>query len=461
VKDTRPPVVFGDPEPANGILGIGEHLYLRFSEPIAGNWLDEDNNFQLVGITNETSPTTDASPHFDGSQQSYAASAVNRSLSGHSFSIDMMVKPNDPNAAVTFFTHGLDGNGLSFGRTADNRLLLRTASTTIYSKPLPDKMLEFTRVVVTYDHETKVVRFFAGTKEVTDSANLHLTEPYNLSAPLAFGRGLEGNILETRVWTKALTPEEVSATNLRYLTGYERELMAYYRMNEGTGTTLRDRASGATLSMQNASWNLPKGLSLAINKTDSINLARNVLSRSAVYDGTYMLWFRPTSTNGTIFTVGDKRFALQDGKLIFRYGDADQIISGQIGTNTWHHLVLVINRTYNNVAVYLDNQMAVTFAADRLSGMVGDMFFGGNGFEGNIDEFVVFEQALPKAFIAEFGNRTPLGDEMGLMAYLPFEQKCRTPTAYSSKYSLSMTNVSSETPMVMWSTKQYLWLPIP
>ena len=423
VKDTRPPVVFGDPEPANGILGIGEHLYLRFSEPIAGNWLDEDNNFQLVGITNETSPTTDASPHFDGSQQSYAASAVNRSLSGHSFSIDMMVKPNDPNAAVTFFTHGLDGNGLSFGRTADNRLLLRTASTTIYSKPLPDKMLEFTRVVVTYDHETKVVRFFAGTKEVTDSANLHLPEPYNLSAPLAFGRGLEGNILETRVWTKALTPEEVSATNLRYLTGYERELMAYYRMNEGSGTTLRDRASGATLSMQNTSWNLPKGLSLAINKTDSINLARNVLSRSAVYDGTYMLWFRPTSTNGTIFTVGDKRFALQDGKLIFRYGDADQIISGQIGTNTWHHLVLVINRTYNNVAVYLDNQMAVTFAADRLSGMVGDMFFGGNGFEGNIDEFVVFEQALPKAFIAEFGNRTPLGDEMGLMAYLPFEQQ--------------------------------------
>ena len=143
MKDTRPPVVFGDPEPANGILGIGEHLYLRFSEPIAGNWLDEDNNFQLVGITNETSPTTDASPHFDGSQQSYAASAVNRSLSGHSFSIDMMVKPNDPNAAVTFFTHGLDGNGLSFGRTADNRLLLRTASTTIYSKPLPDKMLEY------------------------------------------------------------------------------------------------------------------------------------------------------------------------------------------------------------------------------------------------------------------------------------------------------------------------------
>ena len=428
IKDTRPPVVFGSPEPANSILGIGDHLKLRFSEPIAGNWLDEDNNFQLIGITNETSPTTDASPHFDGTADSYAASAVNRSLANRSFSIDLMVKPTDPNAAVTFFEHGLDGKGIAFGRTADNRLFLRSEAETVYSKPLTDKMLEFTRVAVTYNHDSRAVRFYAGTLDVTADNSQTTNDKSQIgNAQLVFGRGMEGNMLECRVWTKVLTQEDISVTNQRYLTGYERELMAYYRMNEGQGTSLRDRASGATLTMHNASWNLPKGISLALTKNDSVALARNVLSRSAAYDATYMLWFRPTSSNGTIFRAGDKRFALEDGKLIFHYGANEQMVNAKMVNGEWHHLVLVVNRTYNNIAIYMDNQLTVTFAADRMTGIAGDMYFGGNGFEGNIDEFIVFEQALPKTFISEFGNRKPVGDEMGLMAYLPFEQQIQNP----------------------------------
>ena len=185
VKDTRPPVVFGSPEPANGIMGIGEDLKLRFSEPIAGNWLDEDNNFQLIGITNETSPTTDASPHFDGTQASYAASEVSRSLNDRSFTIDMMVKPTNPNAAAVFFTHG--ENGMTFGLTADNRLYLKSDSGTVYSKPLPDKMLEFTRVAATYNNETKDVRFYTGTLDVTDGQSAFGYQ--HPAAPLVFGRG--------------------------------------------------------------------------------------------------------------------------------------------------------------------------------------------------------------------------------------------------------------------------------
>ncbi len=423
VKDTRPPVVFGEPEPANGILGIGEHLKLRFSEPIAGNWLDEDNNFQLIGITNETSPTTDASPHFDGTNDSYAATQVSRSLAG-AFTIDMMVKPTDPNAAVTFFEHGLDGKGITFGRTADNRLFLKSESQIVSSKPLADKMLEFTRVVVTYDSSTHAVRFFAGTLEVTAEQSAFSNQKSEISsAPLVFARGMEGNLLECRVWTKALTAEEVAATHMRYLSGSERELIAYYRMNEGQGTTLRDRASGATLTMHNASWNLPKGISLALGRNDSVALDRNKLNRSAVYDATYMFWFKATSTNGTIYRAGDKRFAIDNSKLIYEDTNGQRLMANGLSAGEWHHIVWVINRTYNNVGIYLDGELTVTYPADKLTGVTGDMQLGGGGFAGNIDEFIVFEQALPKTFITEFGNRKPVGDEMGLMAYLPFEQQ--------------------------------------
>ena len=110
---------------------------------------------------------------------------------------------------------------------------------------------------------------------------------------------------------------------------------------------------------------LPRNRSLALTKNDTVTLERNKLSRSAAYDATYLLWFRPTSSNGTIFRAGDKRFALEEGKLIFYYGDQSSIVNRQIINGTWHHLVLVVNRTYNNIAVYLDNQLTVTFAADK------------------------------------------------------------------------------------------------
>lgn len=422
-KDTRPPQVFGAPEPANAILGVGDNLRLRFNEPIAGNYLDEDNNFQIVGVTNETGITTSASLHFDGTPNSYAATQVSRTLEARSYSIDMVVKPTTPTSECVFFEHGLNREGVVFGKTADDRLYLQFGTYTILSLPLPKQMLDFTRVVATYNYSNNTLRFYAGTKDITDyNANPVPDVPYTLNAPLMFGRGMEGNMLEVRVWTKPLTQEEVIATNLRYLTGYEQELAAYYRMNEGTGTTVKDYASGATLTTHGTSWNLPKGISLSISKNDSVTLAQDKLSRSAIYDATYMLWFRNTNADGVVFRAGEKRFAVSNGNLQWWLNDSTMHPLGAVGTDEWHHLVLTINRTYNNVAIYVDNKLLDTYPATQMTGMTGDMFFGGDGFEGNIDEFVVFEQALPKTLIEEYGNRTPRGDEMGLIAYLPFEE---------------------------------------
>ena len=427
-KDTRPPRVFGEPEPANSILGIGDNLKLRFNEPIAGNYLDEDNNFQIKGVTNATGITTAASVHFSGMPDSYAVSQVSRSLSGRSFTLDMLVKPSAANREQTFFNHGTDDTGVRFGLTADNRLLLALGTLQIYSKPL-DAMLEFTRVCVTYNHETNEIRFFAGTQDMTDpnARKLPAGATYDVSAPLVFGRGFDGNMLELRLWSKALTQEEVAATHLRYLTGYELELVAYYQMAEGKGTTLTDKAGGATLTLHGASWNLPKGISLAIAKDERVQLNGNLLSRSKVYDETLMFWFRPVSADGDVFSAGwtegtGTLLTLVDGTLVL-HSDEMMTSVGRVTANEWHHFVLSVNRTYNNVSAFVDGKMTATFAATELAGITGAMYFGGNGFEGNIDEFVIFEQALPKTLVEEYGNHSPVGDEMGLMAYLPFEEQ--------------------------------------
>ncbi len=432
-KDTRPPRIFGEPEPANAILGIGDNLKLRFNEAIAGNYLDEDNNFQIKGVTNSTGITTSTSVHFSGMPDSYAKSQVSRSLSNRSFSIDMLVKPSQPSREQVFFEHGENGNGVRFGLTADNRLQLMLGTFRIYSKPL-ETMLSFTRVGVIYDNETNEIRFFAGTSDVTDpqAHKLPATLNYNISAPLIFGRGFEGNMLELRLWSKALTLEDIAATHMHYLTGYERELVAYYPMTEGKGNTLKDKSAGATLTLYDASWNLPQGISLAIDNNQTVSLNGNLLSRSEIYDETLMFWFRPTSTNGDIFTAGYPTdstgtvISIVDNLLVLHSG-RNTIFAGEVTPGTWQHFVLTVNRTYNNASVFLNGRMTASFAATQLEGISGAMYFGGNGFEGNIDEFVIFEQALPKTLVEEFGIHSPYGDEMGLMAYLPFETQKMNP----------------------------------
>lgn len=77
--------------------------------------------------------------------------------------------------------------------------------------------------------------------------------------------------------------------------------------------------------------------------------------------------------------------------------------------------------------MFVDGQLTNTAAATKFDAISGVMYLGGKGFKGNIDEFAIFEQALPAALVQEFYNASPVGDEMGLMAYLPFEAQKQNP----------------------------------
>ncbi len=424
-KDTRPPRVFGQPEPADAILGVGDNLKLRFNEAIAGNYLDEDNNFQLMGITNETGITTGAALVFEGNVQTCAETKANRSLS-ESFTLDMLVKPTEPNSEEVFFMHGSGDDLLLFGKSYDNRLSLAVGfDYYVNSERLSVPMTDFTRVIVTYDHETGAVRFFAGTQEVTKPSSPVTGIPFvhKACAPLNFGAGLIGSILEARIWTKALTPAEIANTHMKYLTGFERELLAYYPMNEGQGTTLTDKANGATLFVNGATWRYEKGISLHIPATDSVELAGDLMARSSIHDESFMCWVKTTAENGNIFSAASGfRFAIENGNLVMYNGDRSYRVNRPIAGGEWHHLLLTVDRAHNDLTLYVDEDAVVSESAANFGSISGRMFLGGSGFEGNIDEIAIFEQALPKTFVEGYGHISPYGDEMGLMAYLPFQQ---------------------------------------
>ncbi len=443
VKDTRCPRVFGEPLPANSILGVGDYCRLRFNEPIAGNYLDEDNNFQIVGVTNRSGITSSTSVHFDGSEGCEATSAVTRVLSGKSFSIDMMVKPDAPmsEGPQELFSHTTKEGGIAFGLEPDAgryRLYGTLGDVTVRSLPL-EPLTAFTRVVMTYNDATNQVQFYAGTQNVSDpDSDLPVSNTYTGAAPLTFGHGYKGNMLETRLWIKAISPAEIAETHLKRLSGYERKLAAYYPMNEGRGEILHDNANGSALTMHGANWTTPSGFSLRMDGTQTVTLDQDVLSRSAIQDYTLMFWFRTTANNAALFSAGwdgqkGTLIAMENGQVAFHSGNMTQLTSGTYTDGLWHHYVLTVNRTFNNASIYIDGEMVNTFATDSLNGLSGVMLLGGDAFglthtlAGNIDDLALFEQALPNSLVETFDNVSPFGDEMGLVALLPFSEQQENP----------------------------------
>ena len=447
VKDTRPPVLFGKPQPANGILTLENNITLRFSEPIAGNWLDEDNNFQLRGVTNTTGITQSTSPYLGGQNHQFLMTNAGREMAVTDLSIDMLIRPASSGKTMTLFAHGDSTNWFEFRLTADNRLqaLLQDDEkelVTVTSRPMGElSTTDFTRVIMVYNFDNEDVRFYVGTMDITDDDNKDVN-PYILQndvAPILVGTPIfsdaatfHGNVMEVRVWTKALTPDEIVNTHMRRLTGYEHGLMDYYPMDEGEGEALTDLASGATLYGNAMSWTNPQGISVALNGTP-LQLRPECFTRSAAQDYTLMGWFRLDNNEEdhvSLFAtyLGDSltmELAYDNKRLTFRQDDIYAAAEVRMASGGWYHVALVVSKAYNVGSLYIDGKLVQTFSVSKLSGINGTRMLMGQGLRGNIDDVCLFEQALPASLVREYVSSTPAGDEMGLIALLPFSEMKR------------------------------------
>lgn len=442
-KDTRPPVLFGKAQPANGILTLEDNISLRFSEPIAGNWLDEDNNFQILGVTNATGITNTTSLYFDGAEGHDARTKAKRELAITDLTIDMLIKPATKGREMALLSHGDEEYSFTFSLTEDNRLKLTTFDEgelreINISKPMGElSTTDFTRVIMVYNFDEQSVRFYAGTLDITDNPSTTWI-PQNNSTTFTVGAGWDnanpfhGNMMEVRLWIKPLSPAEISNTHLKHLTGYEYGLMDYYPMNESKGNELTDLASGATLYAQGLSWTTPQGISLATGG-NAVRLQPTLFARNEAEDYTLLFWFRSenqahdfVSLFGT--AIGDSttmQITLHDGEIRYASGSVDVSAAANLTDSKWHHCALVISKTFNSGALVIDGESLLMFPAMQTGALSGTESWLAKGLNGNIDDICLFEQALPTELIREFGTQSPNGEEMGLINLLTFSQNKR------------------------------------
>lgn len=457
IKDTRRPGLFGTPKPEDGILDIGEDIMLRFSEPIAGNYLRELNNFQVLGQTNSSNITLSTDLRFNG--YGLASSQATRNLMGKSFTVDVMLYPDKIEEGMSFFSHGENGSYLELGLTADHRLTAAFGQsdttglqTKVYTSTEPVAFNGLHQVLYTFENDlvnqTTTVRFYDGTKQIGSFVHPAAYDGYG-NINLGQGAGLikenvfySGEMLEFRLWNRVLSTSEMSDYSLKILTGYELGLLDNFPLNEGRGEYSYNRvASGSDLALYETSWKVPDGIGMILDGQEGFRLKPDKFQRWDHQDYTLMFWFQTGDDSGTLLANGRAedeaeasehfRFSVCDGSLELHLGGLTVPTTKYVSDGQWHHVALTMNRSRNLGCLYLDKQLCQTFAVDTLGGINGNnlaagAIYDGTGISqpihGRIDEIAMFEMALPENSLKNFATTTATGDLMGLMAYLSFSQ---------------------------------------
>ena len=370
---------------------------------------------------------------------------------------------------MPLFSHGTNGDKLQLWLTKENKLRAVINNETFESQSAitPNG---FRQVAVAINQKDSTLAFYCDGKNI--GKDYKMKALYCGTGPLIFGRTndldrnkskyYEGRMMETRLWYSAMDVGQIGTYGLRRLTGYEKDLVDYYPMNEGSGDYATDHTQGANAKLMGAAWAMPHGMSLRLEKADNgFEMTQEALNRTDDQDYTLMFWFKTDKDGrGTLLSSGNgtkeesdasTRFNLgfEGDKLLYRTNGFKAEVPGDWSDNQWHHYAMTVNRARNVANIYVDNELRTTFAADSLGGMSGKAFIGategGNTpLKGNMDELMLFGQALPQTLINTYATKSPNGDEKGLITYLGFDHQERnemneiilTPYAYSKKLYL-------------------------
>ncbi len=465
IKDTRRPQIFGTPTPSDGVLDIGENIVFDFTEAIEYNYIDHNTDFEVKGEVNNDNIAETVAIDFQG--KGSVESEAERNFTGKDLTVSMMVYPKATGEGMPLFSHGKDNKRLQLWLTDDMKLkavVNEVDNKYISSSPIGSGGFQQVAMVIQQPESNKEpwkLTLYNGGKPI---GTFKMDEPYTGSGRLIFGRTNEenrhdqdcryytGRMMEARVWYRALTPSQINSYGEKRLTGYEMGLVDYYPMNEGQGNYATDHAQGAHAQIIDASWAIPRTMSLHLDFSDrGMALKKNALKRNKDEDYTLMFWFRTTEEGrGALISNGagyaddveaENQFFIgfEGSQLVYRSNGMQIDIPGDYSDDAWHHYAMTVNRARNVANIYMDRTLRATFAADTLGGIIdGYPLLGGtlhmskkdslvadthNWLRGNLDEICLFGQALPLTLISNFSMKCPHGDEAGLLAYLGFNRQ--------------------------------------
>lgn len=472
IKDMVAPVPFGSPQPADGILSIGEDIIVRFNEDI------QPNNTYRITVQGEINGDTllhNYGLYFDGNDDVMEVTQP-MNLAGKSFTVEFWtLRVGNPQEA-TLFSHGTADNRFEIGLTADDRMKLVFGQDTIVSaKPIPDIDVNWTHLSVVYDADVQTVSAYVnGNSEGKSGLISGVSVPaYSSTGNIVIGsdftktKNYNGRINEVRIWSKPLTTSTIYTQMNTRLSGNELYLSAYWPMNEGNGHLVKDITRGRNGSTTASWFILPGGRSLVFNGQKQYAHTSILPELASTTDFSVEFWFNADKDNANAcllstgrgdsydYLANDDRFSIRfdnDMNLVLYTANKKINIGSGYADNAWHHFALSVNRRAN-ANIYIDSELkqwqsasqcfGAFKAVDLYVGALGWNYIGDtlrlydttdNYYKGYIDEIRIWKAALTQESIKHAATSRLKGDEIGLRAYFPFDTLASTTLVFSTPY---------------------------
>lgn len=465
VIDRINPHPFGNPSPADGILSPNDEISIKFNEPIYGGAINPTFNFDIRGVTNGTGIQHGASLSFDGVDD-YLEVTGGVPLQRRDFTIEFSAKRNR-RGEEAIISQGTSTNERFFiGFDAANHFVFRINDQQVTSSAVFEDY-DWHYFAVSYDFEGEKAELFVAdgnnTAYVSNIGNTTIYPNYTGTGKLIIGRNsvnngnpFGGNLRELRIWNTTRTLSEFSLYKNTLLSGSELGLAYNWRIDEASGNIAQEHIRRRDAVIVGPTWQIsPSGNSIALNGftthfktfTGDVNITQGM-------DFTLEFWFNSSQAGpATLFSNGTGTGMSADSLLSWNIDkDAAGLIHVRhkgidfVATNTnyfdgsWHHFALVLQRS-GNLSAYVDGNLQNAVQASPFRQLGGShMYLGARGytsnqfetienrFNGQMDEFRVWNTARKAFQIKRDRHHRMSGNELGLKLYLPFESYATDPT---------------------------------
>ena len=450
IRDMSFPKLIALPSPATGILTSADDLVVTFNEDIQSSSLTEVNNFEVVGVLNESEVLHDVALSLSG--QNAAKTEATVDLAGKSFAANMWVNYSEDGRLLM---HGTADN--NFSVTIENGKLVvsvagkRTESGVVLPK---NKWLYLNVSYNAGDGDFTLPTVSAGYAMGSDEVKLFdavATKAYSGNGSISVGgENLVAKVQELSLWNSARSLSEAEADMYTTKNQYTSGLIGYWQLNEGHGSVASDKARNRhiTLPGENAWWINGDNYAMVLDGTKAATINIGSLNTTGSDDYLIETWFKADKQqNGVASILGTMKMDLRlnaEGKLEMLLGntaDPNNTSVTPVGNKDlrdglWHHLAVnVLKSTNGSGSIYIDGQLAKQVSASTMPILYGDkLTLGGRRVEvgveynylqllkGAIDEVRIWKGRRTADVIKNNMYVRMEADKAGLIAYYPMEK---------------------------------------
>jgi hypothetical protein len=261
-----------------------------------------------------------------------------------------------------------------------------------------------------------------------------------------------GDIDEVAVWNRSLTANEVNHLKFRQLQGNEDGLLAYWRMDEGAGSTVSDSSashsypgtllnnpvwvsSGAPVVLSNIATNCLKlagtGDYVSISDAPDLDAYPFTVSAwiktsliSAAGEGIVSKYVNSSKNGFSLFMVNGhvRAWYFADGND-YIWDQSLGLDGGLVADGDWHHLAFTVDITGGSLIVDGNLIQHLPWTgnpgppASTTPLQIGRYDTYANSFPGQIDEVTLWNTSFTASQVQAMKNLPLMGSESGLVGY--------------------------------------------